>query len=64
MFLNRMQPNLVTLGQRREEGELPDMADLDSILGHTDSLIVENALNWMDEPSLMAGAWNDRLTGW
>ena len=57
-LMNRSQPNLVPLGHGREEGELPDMTEHDSILDHSDTAIVEDALDWRGDPPSMAGAWN------
>jgi hypothetical protein len=63
-FLNRSQPKLVPLGRGREEGELSDLADHDSLLELTDNAIVEKALtNWWDEPPSDVG-WTDQPTGW
>jgi hypothetical protein len=63
-LMNRKHPNLVPLGRGREEGELSDMAKIDSLLEHSDTAIVENELDWMAESPHMAGAWTKRPTGW
>lgn len=63
ILLNRSQPKLVPLGRGREEGELSDRADNDSILEQSDTAFVEDQLKWWDEPP-MAGAWSDQPTGW
>lgn len=63
-ILNRTQPNLVPLGRGREEGELSDPADNDSSLEQSDTLLVEQTLDWSAEPPSMAGGWFDQPTGW
>ena len=63
-YLNRTEPNLVPLGRGREEGELSDMAEPDSLLDRLDNAFVEGTLNWEDEPSSMTKEWNEQPTGW
>jgi hypothetical protein len=59
-FMNRTGSNLVPLGRGREEGELSDMAEIDSLLEHSDAAIVEDDLDWRAEPP--PGAWYDHPT--
>ena len=56
-LLIRTQPNLVPLGQGREEGELSERPDLDSTIDYADNADVERALDWSAEPP-MVGGWN------
>ena len=62
-LMNRTEPNLVPLGTNREEGELSELADIDSTLDFADTASVERALDWSAEPP-MAGGWAQQPTGW
>lgn len=64
--MTRTQPNLVPLGRGREEGELPEPAELDTTLEHLETAAVEEALDWSyDPPSMIGGCqWERQPTGW
>jgi hypothetical protein len=57
-ILSRSQPNLVPLGQGREEGELSDQADKDSLLDHQDTANDEEVLNGLAWEVDLPGSWN------
>ena len=57
-ILSRSQPNLVPLGRGREEGELSDQADKDSLLDHQDTANVEEVLNGLAWEVDLPGSWN------
>ena len=57
-ILSRSQPNLVPLGRGREEGELSDQADKDSLLDHQDTANVEEVLNGLNWSIDLPGSWN------